>query len=228
MPAASYQMLGTAPPIDATFDLREETAYRLIRDAFVTLVQPRNRVLRIIGPARIDPRILVDVTIDEEPLRHEMYDYSGRILLLSIVLSLITASLVFFSLHLLMVRPMRRITARLVAFRDDPEDASKDLGATTRADEIGVAPARAHGNAARSARGPAPARPPCRPGRGGQQDQSRFAQHAVDRRPGLRTPGRQRRPQGSPPGAGSGGGHRPGRDPVCRDPALRPRPASWR
>ena len=139
MPAASYQMLGTAPPIDATFDLREETAYRLIRDAFVTLVQPRNRVLRIIGPARIDPRILVDVTIDEEPLRHEMYDYSGRILLLSIVLSLITASLVFFSLHLLMVRPMRRITARLVAFRDDPEDASKDLGATTRADEIGVA-----------------------------------------------------------------------------------------
>lgn len=139
MPAASYQMLGTAPVVEVTFDLREETAYRLIRDAFATLVQPRNRILRIIGPARIDPRILVDVTIDEQPMRHEMYDYSGRILLLSIVLSLITASLVFLSLHLLMVRPMRRITVQLVAFRDDPEDASKDLGATTRADEIGVA-----------------------------------------------------------------------------------------
>ena len=139
MPAASYQMLGTAPAIHATFDLREETAYRLIRDAFVTLIQPRNRVLRVIGPARIDPRILVEVTFDEDPLRYEMYDYSGRILLLSIVLSLITATLVYLSLHLLMVRPMRRITARLVAFRDDPEDASKDLGATNRADEIGVA-----------------------------------------------------------------------------------------
>ena len=46
MPAASYQMLGTAPAIDTTFDLREETAFRLIRDAFVTLIQPRNRVLR--------------------------------------------------------------------------------------------------------------------------------------------------------------------------------------
>lgn len=47
MPAASYQMLGTAPAIDTTFDLREETAYRLIRDDFVTLIQPRNRVLRV-------------------------------------------------------------------------------------------------------------------------------------------------------------------------------------
>ncbi len=139
MPAASYQMLGTAPAIDTTFDLREETAFRLIRDAFVTLIQPRNRVLRVIGPARIDPRILVEVTFDEDPLRYEMYDYPGRILLLSIVLSLITATLVYLSLHLLMVRPMRRITAQLVAFRDDPEDASKDLGPTNRADEIGVA-----------------------------------------------------------------------------------------
>ena len=139
MPTASYLMLGDPPPIDATFDLGEETAYRLIRDAFVTLVQPRNRVLRVMGPGRIDPRIIVDVTLDEAPMQAEMYDYSGRILILSIVLSLMTASLVYLSLHLLIVRPMRRITARLVAFRDDPEDASKDLGETTRSDEIGVA-----------------------------------------------------------------------------------------
>ena len=139
MPAASYLMLGDPPPIDATFDLAEETAYRLIRDAFVTLVQPRNRVLRVMGPGRIDPRIIVDVTLDEAPMQAEMYDYSGRILILSLVLSLMTASLVYLSLHWLIVRPMRRITARLVAFRDDPEDASKDLGETTRSDEIGVA-----------------------------------------------------------------------------------------
>lgn len=61
------------------------------------------------------------MTFDENPLRHEMYDYSGRILLLSIVLSLITVALVYLSLYFLMVRPMRRITARLVVFRDDPE-----------------------------------------------------------------------------------------------------------
>jgi signal transduction histidine kinase len=91
------------------------------------------------GPARINPNIVVDVTLDETPMQEEMYDYSGRILMLSIVLSLMTASLVFLSLHLLIVRPMRHITAHVAAFRDNPEDASKDLGETTRSDEIGVA-----------------------------------------------------------------------------------------
>ena len=139
MPAASYLMLGEPPEIDATFDLSQETVYGLIRDAFTTLVQTENRVLRVIGPARIDPRIIVDVTLDEAPMRDEMYDYSRRILILSIVLSLMTATMVFLSLHLLIVRPMRRITARLSAFREHPEDTSKDLETTRRSDEIGVA-----------------------------------------------------------------------------------------
>ncbi len=139
MPTTSGLMLGDPPTIDVAFDLRQATPYRLIRDAFVTLAQPRNRVLRVMGPARINPNIVVDVTLDEMPMQEEMYDYSGRILMLSIVLSLMTASLVFLSLHLLIVRPMRHITAHVAAFRDNPEDASKDLGETTRSDEIGVA-----------------------------------------------------------------------------------------
>ena len=139
MPDAAYLMLGKPPPIDAAFDLRGAMAAELIRDAFVALVQTRDRVLRVVGTARIDPGILVDVTLDEAPMVGEMFDYSGRILLLSIVLSLLTASLVFLSLHWLIVRPMRRITESLVAFRDDPEDASRGIVATGRGDEIGVA-----------------------------------------------------------------------------------------
>ncbi len=139
MPEAAYLMLGTPPDIDATFDLREATPPNLIRDAFVALSQNRNRVLRVIGTARIDSNILVDVTIDEAPMRAEMLDYSGRILILSIVLSLLTASLVFLSLHWLMVRPMRRMTATLVAFRDAPEDVSTDIVVSNRSDEVGVA-----------------------------------------------------------------------------------------
>jgi len=37
------------------------------------------------------------------------------------------------------VRPMRRITASMVEFRDDPEDASRVIAASGRRDEIGVA-----------------------------------------------------------------------------------------
>ncbi len=139
LPAASYMMLGEPPEIDATFDLSQETVYRLIRDAFTTLAQTENRVLRVMGPARLDPRIIVDVTLDEAPMRDEMYDYSRRILILSIVLSLMTAAMVYLSLHLLIVRPMRRITARMATFKENPEDTSKDLESTERSDEIGVA-----------------------------------------------------------------------------------------
>ncbi len=139
MPAASYLMLGEPSEIDASFDLSQETVLGLIRDAFTTLVQTENRVLRVVGPARIDPRIVVDVTLDEAPMRDEMYDYSRRILILSIVLSLMTAAMVFLSLHLLIVRPMRRITARMATFKENPEDTSKDLESTMRGDEIGVA-----------------------------------------------------------------------------------------
>ena len=139
MPAASYMMLGEPSEIDATFDLSQETVYGLIRDAFSTLVQPENRVLRVIGPARLDPDIVVDVTLDEAPMRDEMYDYSRRILILSIVLSLMTAAMVYLSLHRLIVRPMRRIIRRMASFKENPEDRSKDLETTLRGDEIGVA-----------------------------------------------------------------------------------------
>ncbi len=139
MPDAAYLMLGEPPPVDAAFDLRGATAAELIRDAFVALAQTSDRVLRVVGTARVDPVILVDVTLDEAPMVGEMFDYSGRILLLSIVLSLLTASLVFLSLHWLMVRPMRRITENLVAFRENPEAAPRAIVAPGRSDEIGVA-----------------------------------------------------------------------------------------
>ena len=171
LPVASYMMLGVPPEIDATFDLRQETVYILIRDAFTTLVQTENRVLRVMGPARIDPRIIVDITLDEAPMRDEMYDYSRRILILSIVLSLMTAAMVFLSLHLLIVRPMQRITERMASFREQPEDRSKDLEQTLRSDEIGVAQRELAEMQRGIARRPPSARSPGRSRRGGQQDQ---------------------------------------------------------
>src|SRR5205085_10318035 len=47
--------------------------------------------------------------------------------------------LVYFALHYLFVRPMRRITANLVAFHGDPENPARIIAPSGRADEIGVA-----------------------------------------------------------------------------------------
>ena len=68
-----------------------------------------------------------------------MVDFAWRIFLLSLLISLLTAALVYFSLQWFMVRPMRRLTANTVGFREDPEVASRALHPSIGPDEICVA-----------------------------------------------------------------------------------------
>lgn len=139
-PEASILMIGNEMPehIDATFDLRQSTPIGLIRDAFEALAANGQRMIRVLGASEHDPRVTVDVALSERSLWLGMVDYSRRILNLSVVLSLITAALVYFSLQWLMVRPTRIITENLVAFRRNPGDASTTLQPSNRADEIGL------------------------------------------------------------------------------------------
>ncbi|MEQ8332457.1 HAMP domain-containing sensor histidine kinase [Nisaea sp.] len=127
------------PEPDMAVDLRSAGVLALILDAFDTLGQPRNRVLRLHGLSPRDPDIFVTMLIDEAPMRMEMLDFSWRILTLSVVISLFTAALVFLSLRWLMVLPMQRITSSMTAFRQRPEDPTSDLPVSTRRDEIGIA-----------------------------------------------------------------------------------------
>jgi signal transduction histidine kinase len=127
------------PKVDATFDLREMAPLRAIRNSFVTLFGTKDRVMRILDSAPEDKESVVEVLLYEEPLRKEMWQFGIRVLELSIVISLITATLVYLTLESLLVRPMRRITAAITAFRADPEDAGRVITPSGRNDEIGVA-----------------------------------------------------------------------------------------
>lgn len=132
--------LGEDMPVsaDVTFDLRDETFMGWIPDAFDALLQRRNRIMRVIGVSPHNPSVALEVVLDETPMREAMYGYSSRILQLSIVISLIAGGLVYLSLQWLMVRPMRRITENMTAFRESPEDDSRTIGPSRRSDEIGV------------------------------------------------------------------------------------------
>ena len=134
------------PAVDREIDLREESFTDLIVDAFATLAQRRNRILRVIGPSPKDATVLAVVVLDEQPLRDDMLDYAWRILGLSIVIALVTASLLYLSLQIMLVRPMRRLTQRMTAFHPElPAAAGADGGdagdarARRRSDELGVA-----------------------------------------------------------------------------------------
>jgi signal transduction histidine kinase len=136
-PAAEL-MLGKLPPVEKVYDLRHAGPEALIRNAFETLARGGDRTIRVIGASPARPTVLVDVSLPERGMWNAMVGYSWRILTLSIVISLVTALLVFAALQLIIVRPLRRITDSVIAFRDRPDDASVNLPTSERRDEIGL------------------------------------------------------------------------------------------
>ena len=73
-----------------------------------------------------------------------MRSYGLNILYLSIVLSLIVAAMIYAALNRVLVRPMQRLSANMTAFGDKPEDASRIITPSARADEIGTAERELH------------------------------------------------------------------------------------
>jgi hypothetical protein len=130
-PAAEL-MLGKLPPVEKVFDLRGSSIPSLIMDAFEALWHAGRRTIRVIGPSPHRPEVLVDISLSEQAMWNGMADYSWRILALSVALSLLTALLVFASLQLMIVRPLRRINESVVEFRRRPEDPSVDLPGSPR------------------------------------------------------------------------------------------------
>jgi signal transduction histidine kinase len=120
-------------------DLRDPSMLRAVWDALDTLLFCSDGdILRVVGPAPMGGDF-VEIVIEEGPLRQAMFRFSRNILLLSLAISVITATLVYLSLHYLFVRPMNRLTANMVRFREDPENPGRVVVPSGRNDEIGIA-----------------------------------------------------------------------------------------
>jgi signal transduction histidine kinase len=126
------------PTVDQDIDMRNVSWFHAIVDAFDTLLSDDQDVMRVVGPAPMGGDFL-EIVLDEAPLRQAMRRFSINIMLLSLVISGITAMLVYLALHRLLVRPMRRLTANMMRFRADPENPERVIAASGRRDEIGLA-----------------------------------------------------------------------------------------
>ena len=112
------------PPINHDFDMRNFMTFDSIADAFMLMFDTRKNVMRVVGPAPMGGDY-IEIVMDEPPLRKALLRYSVNLLLISLLISGITAALVYLTLHYTFVRPMRRITANMMAFRADPENAAR-------------------------------------------------------------------------------------------------------
>ncbi len=113
------------PPVAFTFDLREGNAITLIRDAMRRIARPQDETIRVMGNPVREAGLLIDVTMHAGPLRAAMLDYGLRILLLSAVISIITASLLFLAVRRLMVMPIKRVVHHMTNYSDAPEDKNR-------------------------------------------------------------------------------------------------------
>src|SRR5207302_3009085 len=112
------------PKIDHDVDMRTMTVWSAIVDSFEIMLETGNQTIRVVGPAPGGAQF-IEVVIDELPLRQAMYRFSRNLLAVSLGIGMLTAVLVYLALHYLFVRPMRRLTANLVGFHENPESAAR-------------------------------------------------------------------------------------------------------
>ena len=122
--------------IAATYDLREAGPPVLIRDALARLIDPEPRIVRVIGSPLRDAGLLIEVTMETAPMRAAMIDYGLRILILSAVISIITALLLFLAVRRLLVNPIKGVIAHMMAYTQAPEDARRIMQPTARVREL--------------------------------------------------------------------------------------------
>jgi signal transduction histidine kinase len=111
--------------IYATYDLRDASAWELIQDAITVMIDPQDQVIRVIGDPVKQAGLLIEVTLSTTPLRMAMIDYGIRILILSAVISFLTAALLFFAVRALIVKPIKRVVGAMTNYAQAPEDARR-------------------------------------------------------------------------------------------------------
>jgi signal transduction histidine kinase len=133
-------------PIRETYDLTARTGgfwndvalrARLIWDAMAVFFADDGRVIAVVGEPVAGDKI--HIVLPEAALKAAMIRYGLNILGLSIIISVITAALVYFALNNMFVAPMMRITRNILSFSQNPEDASRIIVPSLRKDEIGIA-----------------------------------------------------------------------------------------
>ena len=121
------------------YDLRNAHWSRLILDALGVFGADDDRTIRVVGGLGETGSDFIEIVIDEKPLKNAMVRFAWNIALLSLLISAITAALVYFALRALLVKPMQEITANMVHFSRNPEDPRRIIIPSDRVDEIGTA-----------------------------------------------------------------------------------------
>jgi signal transduction histidine kinase len=122
--------------VSATYDMRMDGPWALMRDALTRLVDPAPRVIRVLGNPVREAGLLIEVTMPTEGLRVAMLDYGRRVLALSLVISVITSAFLFLAVRALLVRPIKRVIGQMQNYAAAPEDTRRIIEPTAGITEL--------------------------------------------------------------------------------------------
>ena len=131
-------MADMPPEIAKQYDLTDVGPVEAVVDAFDELLFGGDRAIRVFGHVG-DSDDIIELVISDNELRQALLVYARNIFLLSILLSSVTAMLIFLQLNFLLVRPLRRLIASMQAFSSSPEASESVFKAGDGRDELGVA-----------------------------------------------------------------------------------------
>lgn len=125
--------------VEDVFDLRSGMYFDTVGQALSALLRSKDRLVSVVDVPPAMSGDMIEIALHEQPLSEALRNYALRILALSVVLSLIVAGLIFAALARVLVRPMQRLSANMMAFAAAPEDASRIIRPSRRRDELGMA-----------------------------------------------------------------------------------------
>jgi signal transduction histidine kinase len=120
-----------------TFDLRSMDAAKMIVDALARMLSgSESDVIRVIGAPTVIDAESIEITLDSGPLKAAMIDYGWRILRLSLIISVITAAMIFVAVRRFVVSPLMGVIENVKAFQENPEDPARIIQPSSRLGEV--------------------------------------------------------------------------------------------
>lgn len=126
------------PKVDKMVNVDTFTPLTAIMQAFDTLIFGGDETLRVVG-AIGDSDTIIEMVMPDEKLRGAMLNYARNVAIISLIISLFTAVLVFVAINRMMIMPIRNMTASMLEFAQDPSSPSAVIPDSDRSDEIGIA-----------------------------------------------------------------------------------------
>jgi signal transduction histidine kinase len=126
------------PTVNAQYDLSKPDFFRDAMDALATLAWGGDQVFSVRGPIGGSP-MKIELVMGDKALREAMLVYCREILFFSVIISLVTAALIFLVINRVLIRPVARMTASMQGFALDPANPSSVMMPPKGTDELSLA-----------------------------------------------------------------------------------------